>query len=136
MGAELLKLSRNDGGLQVESLWQSNRMKAKFSHLFTRDGCVFGLDDGIFACVDLKDGSRHWREGRYGHGQGLVVGEHYLLMAENGELVLLHPTREAPKELTRLRVFHSKTWNPIALAGDLLLVRNDREAACLRLPVQ
>jgi hypothetical protein len=33
-------------------------------------------------------------------------------------------------------VFSGKTWNPIALAGDLLLVRNDLEAACLRLKVQ
>lgn len=136
VGAELLKLSHNDTGLKVASLWHSNRMKAKFSHLFMRDGCVFGLDDGIFACVDLKDGSRQWREGRYGHGQGLVVGDHYLLMAESGELVLLRPTRAAPIELARFRVFNSKTWNPIALAGDLLLVRNDREAACLRLPLQ
>jgi hypothetical protein len=30
-------------------------------------------------------------------------------------------------------VFSAKTWNPIALAGDVLLVRNDQEAACLRL---
>ena len=133
VGAELLKFN----GFEVQSLWQSTRMKAKFSHLYTREGCVFGLDDGIFACVDLKQGARLWREGRYGHGQGLVVGEHYLLMAENGDLVLLRPTREGgPNELARMRVFNSKTWNAIALAGDLLLVRNDREAACLRLPVE
>jgi hypothetical protein len=35
-----------------------------------------------------------------------------------------------------LKVFSDKTWNPIALAGDLLLVRNDREAACYRLPLR
>jgi outer membrane protein assembly factor BamB len=57
-------------------------------------------------------------------------------MAEHGELVLLHPTPEGPGELARLKVFSDKTWNPIALAGDLLLVRNDREAACYRLPVR
>ena len=56
-----------------------------------------------------------------------------LLMAESGELVLLRPTRDAPNELARFQVFNAKTWNPIALAGDLLLVRNDQEAACLRL---
>jgi hypothetical protein len=50
--------------------------------------------------------------------------------------VLLRPTRAAPNELGRFRVFNSKKWNPIALAGDLLLVRNDREAACLRLAVE
>jgi outer membrane protein assembly factor BamB len=81
----------------------------------------------------LQDGSLRWKEGRYGHGQGLLVGDLYLLMAESGELVLLRPTPEAPNELARHRVFNSKTWNPIALSGDRLLVRNDREAACLRL---
>ncbi len=135
VGAELLKVIRKEEALTVESLWQSTRMKSKFANLFVRDGCVFGLDDGILACADLKDGSRHWREGRYGHGQGLVIGEHYVLMAESGDLVLLHPTPEAPNELARLRVLTAKTWNPLALAGDLLLVRNDREAVCLRLPL-
>ena len=87
----------------------------------------------MFACVDLKDGSQRWKEGRYGHGQGLLVGELYLLMAESGELVLLRPTPDAPNELARFRVFDSKTWNPMALSGSLLLARNDREAVCLRL---
>ena len=134
VGAELLELSRKtNGGIAVERVWKSIRMKAKFAHMFVRDGCVFGLDDGMFACVDLQDGAQKWKEGRYGHGQGLLVGELYLLMAESGELVLLRPTPDAPNELARFRVFNSKTWNPIALAGDLLLVRNDREAVCLRL---
>ena len=56
-------------------------------------------------------------------------------MAESGEIVLLRPTPEAPNELARLRVFNSKTWNPIALSGDVLLVRNDQEAVCLKLPL-
>ena len=134
VGSELLEISRQTNGmLSAVRIWKSIRMKAKFAHLFVRDGCVFGLDDGIFACVDLKDGSQRWKEGRYGHGQGLLVGDLYLLMAESGELVLLRPTSVAPDELARFRVFHSKTWNPIALSRDLLLVRNDREAACLRL---
>ena len=135
-GAELIEISRDAAGkLSAQRLWKSIRMKSKFAHIFVHDGCLFGLDDGMFACVDLKDGSQRWKEGRYGHGQGLLVGDLYLLMAETGELVLLRPTPEAPNELARFRVFGSKTWNPIALAGDLLLVRNDLEAACLRLKV-
>ncbi len=133
-GTDLFELSRDVAGkLSAQRVWKSIRMKAKFAHLFVREGCLFGLDDGMFACVDLKDGSQRWKEGRYGHGQGLLVGELYLLMAESGELVLLRPTPDAPNELARFRVFNAKTWNPIALAGDVLLVRNDQEAACLRL---
>lgn len=142
VGAELLEILHKTNStpavpaLAVAPVWKSIRMKAKFSHLFLRDGCVFGLDDGMFACVDLRDGSQRWKEGRHGHGQGLLVGENYLLMAESGELVLLRPTPEAPNELARFRVFNSKTWNPIALAGNLLFVRNDQEAACLWLKTE
>jgi len=136
VGSELLEISRvTDSEFAATRLWKSIRMKSKFAHLYARDGFLYGLDDGIFACVDLKDGSLRWKEGRYGHGQGLRVGELYLLMAESGELTLLRPTPEAPNELERFPVFEAKTWNPIALAGDLLLVRNDQEAACLRLPL-
>jgi outer membrane protein assembly factor BamB len=134
VGAELLEISAaNSNRLTAQLVWKSIRMKAKFAHLFARDGNLYGLDDGIFACVNLTDGSQRWKEGRYGHGQGLLGNDLYLLMAESGELILLRPTPDAPNELARFRVFTSKTWNPIALSEDLLLVRNDQEAACLRL---
>jgi outer membrane protein assembly factor BamB len=134
VGAELLEISQvTTNRLAARLIWKSIRMKSKFAHIYARDGSLYGLDDGIFACLNLADGSQRWKEGRYGHGQGLLVDDFYLLMAESGELVLLRPTPEAPNELARFRVFNSKTWNPIALAGDLLLVRNDQEAACLRL---
>ena len=134
VGAELLEISQaTTNRLKARLVWKSIRMKSKFAHLYARAGNLYGLDDGIFACVNLADGSQRWKEGRYSHGQGVLVADLYLLMAESGELVLLHPTPEAPNELTRFRVFNAKTWNPIALSGDLLLVRNDQEAACLRL---
>lgn len=134
VGAELIELGAGDRGrLTPTTVWKSLRMKSKFSHLFPLNGFLYGLDDGIFACLDLKDGSQRWKAGRYGHGQGLLVGDLYLLMAESGDLVLLRPEPDALKELARFPVFDSKTWNPIALSQDLLLVRNDVEAACLRL---
>jgi len=89
-GAELLEISQDTTGkLSAERVWKSPRMKAKFGHLFARASSLYGLDDGVFACVDLKDGSQRWKEGRYGHGQGLLVNDLYLLMAESGELFLL-----------------------------------------------
>lgn len=134
VGAELLELTGEGAGkMSAKMIWKSPRMKAKFAHLFALNGFLYGLDDGVFACVDLADGALKWKEGRYGHGQGLLAGEVYLLMAESGELVLLRPTPEVPNELARFSVFKTKTWNPPALAGEYLLVRNDLEAACLRL---
>ena len=116
------------------SVWKSKKLKAKFSNPVFRDGFVYGLDDGMLACLDVKDGSQRWKEGRYGHGQALLVGDLLVLMSEPGELILLKPTPDAPNELGRLSVLSSKTWNPIALQGNRLLVRNDQEAALVILP--
>jgi outer membrane protein assembly factor BamB len=99
------------------------------------DGLVYGLDDGVLTCLDPANGERRWKDGRYGHGQLLLVGGLLLVQTEDGEIVLVEPAPDALRELTRFRVLPGKTWNPPALAGRLLVVRNDREAAAFQLPV-
>jgi outer membrane protein assembly factor BamB len=135
-GSELLEINMAEGGmLKAKQLWKSNRLKAKFNNLVLRDGFIYGLDDGILTCLDASDGSLKWKEGRYGHGQQILVGDLLLLLAENGEVLLIELSPRESRVLTRFAALGSKTWNPPALAGDLLLVRNDKEAACYRLPV-
>lgn len=133
-GAELLKVTKTNEWTAT-SLWKSNRLKSKFANLLYRDGFIYGLDDGIMVCLDAADGALKWKDGRYGHGQMILVRDVLLIMAEGGDVVLVDPSPEALRELTRFKVFHDKTWNPPALAGEYLLIRNDKEAACLRLPL-
>ncbi len=54
-------------------------------------------------------------------------------MAENGEMILLEVSPDEQVELSRFAALDSKTWNPPTLAGEYLLVRNHREAACYKL---
>ena len=70
----------------------------------------------------------------YGHGQMVLSGSLLLVTDEGGDVVLVEPVPEAHRELTRFPALHGKTWNPPALAGAYLVVRNDKEAACYRLP--
>lgn len=125
-----------DGQWVAEEIWTTNRMKAKFTNLVLHQGHLYGLDDGVLACQDAETGDLKWRDGRYGHGQVILSGNLLLVMAEDGNVVLVEPNPESLKELTRFQALKDKTWNPPALAGEYLLVRNDKEAACYRLPVQ
>jgi outer membrane protein assembly factor BamB len=137
IGSKLFGVRRDDaGGFSVARLWESPRLKAKFTNLVQRDGFVYGLDDGVLVCLDPATGERRWKEGRYGHGQVLLVGDLLLVQTEEGEIVLVEPRPDARVEVARFAALDGKTWNPPALAGRLLLVRNEREAACYELPVE
>jgi outer membrane protein assembly factor BamB len=134
VGSELLEIIRAaDGSWSASSLWRSPRLKAKFANPVLWRGRVLGLDDGTLGCLDPTTGERCFRASRYGHGQLLLVGDLLLVTAENGEVALVEPAADGARELGRFRAFPTKTWNPPALAGRYLLVRNDREAACYEL---
>ena len=135
-GSELLQIKKaDDGKWSAARIWKSIRLKAKFTNVVYRDGFIYGLDDGILVCLDAADGSLKWKEGRYGHGQLILSGSLLLVTDESGDMVLVEPGPQEYLELTRFTALHGKTWNPPALAGDLLVVRNDKEAACYRLPL-
>ena len=110
-------------------------MKAKFSNVIAAGEFIYGLDDGILACIDLQEGERQWKSGRYGHGQMILVDNLLLITTEKGDVVLVEPNPEEHKELARFSAIKGKTWNNPALAGPHLLVRNNQEAACYELPV-
>ncbi len=134
-GAALFDITRaSDGTWSSEKVWETLALKAKFMTPVLYQGHVYGLDDGILACLDAAAGKRRWKDGRYGHGQILLAGDRLIVQAEGGAVVLVEPSPERLIERGRIDALASKTWNNPALAGRYLLVRNDREAACYELP--
>jgi outer membrane protein assembly factor BamB len=136
MGMSLLRVSAEQGDWQVTEVWHSRGLRSKMSNFVVHDESIYGFDSGILACLDLRDGQRVWKGGRYGHGQILLVGDLLLIQAETGEVVLVRATPQGHEELARLEALPGKTWNHAALAGNVLVVRNDREAAAFELPEQ
>ena len=133
-GSELVRLSVDGERWRATRVWKSIRLKSKFANIIRQGDFLYGLDDGALVCLDLRTQQLRWKGDRYGHGQMILVGDLILLEAESGDIALIEPTPDEPRELSRFKVFRGKTWNPPALAGDLLVMRNDREAVCLRLP--
>lgn len=127
-GSQLVQVTNQAHKWSSEERWSTRQLRAKFSNMIVRGGYVYGLDEGILTCLNLRDGSRQWKEGRYGYGQMILVDNLLLIQAEKGDVVLVEATPRGARELARLSALSDKTWNPPALAGKYLLVRNDREA--------
>jgi outer membrane protein assembly factor BamB len=136
VGGQLLRIVAGASGLGAEMLWESRRLKAKFTQVVYHEGFLYGLDDGVMVCLDPADGERRWKQGRYGHGQILLVEDLLLVQGERGDVALVDPSPQELLELTRFQAVEGTAWATPALAGDLLLVRGDREAACYRLPMR
>jgi outer membrane protein assembly factor BamB len=127
---------QGNGEWTIEKVWQNHGvLKTKQNNVIVKDDCIYGLSDGLMQCVDLKTGKLRWRGADYGHGQLLRIGDVLLVLTEEGEAALVEFNPAKFVELAKIQAIRDKTWNNPALSGNLLVIRNTKEAACYELPL-
>jgi outer membrane protein assembly factor BamB len=135
-GCALLRIRRDGEKFSVEPVWKNTLFASKFCNPVAANGYIYGMSHGVLACLDQATGQRRWKDGRYGHGQVLLVDRLLLITSESGDVVLAAADPAEFRELALLPVFDAKTWNTPALAGRQLFVRNHAEMACFELAVE
>ncbi len=96
----------------------------------THDGVVYGLDEGILACLDLSTGRQRWKRGHYGYGQLLLFENLLFVISEEGDAVFLEVSPNNAQEIVRFHAIDGKTWNHPAYSHGRLYIRNGEEAVC------
>ena len=134
-GMRRIAVAQGAGGWTIEERWTSLRLKPYYSEFVVHDGHAFGFDGSFLACIDVEDGKRKWKGGRYGAGQLFLLADQDLLLvlSEKGELALVAAAADQFTELARFPAIEGKTWNHPVLVGDVLLVRNAQEMVAFRL---
>jgi outer membrane protein assembly factor BamB len=131
--------TRGTSGWEVAERWASNGLKPFFNDFVVHKGHAYGFDGTILAAIDVADGSRKWKGGRYGNGQLVLLADQDLLLviSEDGDLALVGATPDRFNEVAaRFPAIEGKTWNHPVLVGDVLLVRNGEEMAAFRLALR
>lgn len=138
LGVRRLAVERSAGGWIVSERWTSRGLKPYFNDFVLHDGHAFGFDGRILSSIDLGNGERTWKDGRFGHGQLVLLPAQGLLLvlSEDGELALVQASPDRFLELARIPALDGKTWNHPVVADDLLLLRNGQEMAAFRLPIE
>ena len=122
-------------GWNLEERWTTNGLKPYFNDFVVHKGHAFGFDGAILSSINLQDGKRNWKGGRYGNGQMILLAEQDLLLvlSEDGELALVSATTDGYREIAKFTALDGKSWNHPVLVGSMLLVRNGEEMAAFRL---
>jgi len=134
-GIRRLSVTPGTAGWTVAERWTTIGLKPYFNDFVVHNGHAFGFDGTILACIDLKDGKRIWKGGRYGAGQLVLLSDQDLLLvvSEEGDLALVGANPDQFTEVAHVPAIEGKTWGHPVLAGDVLLVRNGEEMAAFRL---
>jgi hypothetical protein len=136
-GTRAIRITKLNGQLAAEELWTSRNLKPDFTDIVTYKDYAYGIDAGIFTCIDLKTGQRKWKGGRYGQAQVLLLENSGLILvaAESGQVVLLAADPNEHVEVASFKALEGKTWNHPVVVGDRLYIRNSQEAAAYQLPL-
>ncbi len=138
LGIRRLAVSHQSGTWTATERWTSTGLKPYFNDFVIHKGHAYGFDGSILSCIDLSDGARKWKGGRYGSGQLVLLPDEDLLLvvSEEGDLALVSATPDQFKEIAKITGIDGKTWNHPVIVGDTLLVRNGEVMAAFKLTLQ
>jgi outer membrane protein assembly factor BamB len=141
IGMVATRIVRDGDQLKATPAWANRPLKINLATPVLADGYLYTLGcNKDYVCVDASTGILQWSQPGFGRGRkdycaSILAEKNLLVLAEDGQLVLLSANPRKYEELGRLQVCGS-TWCHPALANGRLYVRDERELKCLDLSGQ
>ena len=124
---------------QPHPIWENKEICPLFTTPVLANNLYFGTSSGKPAnpeglmCFDPATGKVHWKVKAFEHGQALAIDGVVLVMdGQKGDLVMIEPTAEAYREITRFTPLGGRSWATFFTVGDCLILRNQKTLACFK----
>lgn len=140
VGGGAVQISKSGTKLSATEIWRKdNDVINHWSTPLVIDGHLYGMfsfkkyGTGPLACVDIKTGKQLWAEDGFGPGNVTRAGDKIIALSDSGEVVIVDPSPEGYKELSRKDFLDGKCWSSPVLANGSIYARSTEEAVRLDL---
>ncbi|MBI1347655.1 PQQ-binding-like beta-propeller repeat protein [bacterium] len=126
-GGALFRLASRSNATQSEVVYTTKEMKNHHGGMVLLDGYVYGFDEGILTCLDLKTGKPAWQNRSVGKGSLTYADGRLYLRSEGGPLALCAASPEGYEELGRFdppNRSNRAAWAHPVVAGGKLYIRD------------
>jgi outer membrane protein assembly factor BamB len=137
VGATAVKLSKAGGEFQATLLWRKpNQLMNHWSTPVAKDGFIYGLfghaayGKAPLACVELATGEQKWSQPGFGPGGVILVDNQLVVLADDGEVVVVKAAPAAYAETGRFQAVAGKCWSTPAFSDGKIYLRSTTEGVC------
>lgn len=126
-GSRVIRLSRKDGKTQVEEVWTHRLMRVHFGNCIRVGDYIYGSSGDFgpapFTAIEVKTGQIVWRDRSLARASFLMVGDHFIILDEDGTLALARPTPEGLKVESKVELLKQQSWTIPSISGSRLFIR-------------
>ncbi|MFP6762485.1 MAG: PQQ-binding-like beta-propeller repeat protein [Planctomycetaceae bacterium] len=133
-GGALFRLQSRGGTTMSQSGWQTREMKNHHGGMVEIDGFLYGCDEQVLTCINLRTGDVAWKNRSVGKGSVTYADGHLYVRSEQGPVALVevNPSRYLEKgRFEPAQKSGRRTWaHPVIAGGQMFLRDQDRLLAC------
>lgn len=133
VGTRLLTLGRLRGEWDVREEWQAGPTPYFYANWIVDRDVVMGTQGAFAVALRLADGKQAWKVRGQAEANVVRAGDETLWLRGDGLLTRATVGPDGIATVAERKVLEGRTWTAPSLAGDTLLVRDEREIVALRL---
>lgn len=133
----VLQLTRQGQTTRVTELWNSRDLRVHVANAMRVGDAVYGssgdFGPSFFRAVEVASGRVLWERRDVGKASIIKAGDRFILLNEDGELLLAEPGDTDLRVIARAPVLTKTSWTPPSLVDGILYLRDRGEMAALDL---
>jgi outer membrane protein assembly factor BamB len=129
-GGALFRLNSRGGTTSSQVGWSTRKMKNHHGGMVEIDGFLYGCDEQVLTCLNLRSGDVAWQSRSVGKGAVTFADGHLYVRSEQGPVALVEASSQSYVEKGRFdqpQRSNRQSWaHPVVADGKLFLRDQDR----------